>query len=90
MRIARSKNSKKNDQTINDFDENFRIDLKNHLQQDTNDVHFRDSLDFDICLDDVTHVKEQENRHRQQIDDFAKQMFQNCCERLSNHLCIDS
>ena len=74
MKIARSKNSKKNDQTIDDFDENFRIDLKNHLQQNTNDVHFRHSLDSDLCLDDVTHVKKQKNRHRQHIDDFAKQM----------------
>ena len=59
MKIARSKNSKENDQTVDDFDENFHIDLKNHLQQNTNDVHFLDLFDFDLCFCNVIYVKKQ-------------------------------
>lgn len=63
MRIARSKNSEENDQTVDDSDENLRIDLRGHLLQGTSGVHLRDSLDPDLCLCGVTYAQGQENRY---------------------------
>lgn len=58
MRFARKKNTEKNDQTIDDIDQNYRVHMRNHLQQDQNDIHFHYTFDHDLRLDSMTHAQE--------------------------------
>jgi hypothetical protein len=64
MRFTCQKNSEKNDKTIDDTDQDLSINLRNHLQQVTSNVHLRNSLDHDLRLIDLTHAQEKKNEHK--------------------------
>ncbi len=56
MKFARTKNSKKNDKTIHDFHKNVDVHMKCHFSQNSNVIHIRDSLNFHLRNDDLTHI----------------------------------
>jgi hypothetical protein len=58
MRITRSKNSEKDDQSVHDFLEDFNLDLKRNLRKSQTDLYDDDSIDDYLRVRRLTHSQE--------------------------------
>jgi hypothetical protein len=72
MRFARAKDSKKNNETVNDFHQIVDVHLRHHFSQDQSFVYLRYSLDSYLRDDSLTRSQRKENENYQQTRDHLK------------------
>lgn len=77
IRFTHKKKSEENYKTMQNIDKNIYLYMKRHFFNNTSDILRRSSIDHDVRLYHMTHIKRNSKikRYIEQINRYTKQMF---------------